>query len=138
MPRSGSAGANGSGDSESTQPAASPSPSPSLAVPSRPGRAQTAGPDKKSTVEAVLNAAVRAGTQPQTDDVRTALVDAGIPAGNVEVTASRTPTGLVTDALEAAVRDGGNCIVAQIRNGSVVVTVLPGLASGGCLMGGRD
>ncbi len=91
-----------------------------------------------STVETVLNAAVRGGGQPQTAGIRTSLVNAGIPADAVEVTAARTPTGLAADAVEAAVRDGSNCIVAQIRNGSVVVTMLPGLASGGCLVGVQD
>ena len=33
---------------------------------------------------------------------------------------------------------GSNCIVAQIRNGSVAVSVLPGLALGGCLVGVQD
>ena len=92
----------------------------------------------KSTVESVLNAAVRGGGQPQTASIRASLVNAGIPAGAVEVTASRTPTGLAADAVEAAVRDGSNCIVAQIRNGSVAVSVLPVLASGGCLVGVQD
>jgi 16S rRNA C1402 (ribose-2'-O) methylase RsmI len=56
----------------------------------------------------------------------------------VEVTAGRTPTGLVADAVEAGVRDGGNCIVAQIRDGGVAVSVLPVLSSGGCLVGIQD
>ena len=33
---------------------------------------------------------------------------------------------------------GSNCIVAQVRNGSVAVSVLPGLALGGCLVGVQD
>ena len=135
IPGGGSAGASGSGDSERTPPAVSPSPSLSPAAPARPGGAQTAGTDAKSTVEAALNAAVRGPGPAPNRRIRTSLVDAGIPAGAVEVTAGRTPTGLAADAVEAAVRDGGNCIVAQIRNGSVVVSVLPGLASGGCLVG---
>ena len=106
----------------------------------RPGRrapvaAGTGAPTTKFTVEAVLKAVVGAGGQPQTGKIRTSLIDAGFPAGAVEVTASRTPTGLAADAVEAAVRDGGDCIVAQIRNGGVAVSVLPALASGGCLVG---
>ncbi len=100
-----------------------------------PGAPERAPPTTKSTVEAVLNAVVGAGGQPQTGKIRTSLIDAGFPAGAVEVTASRTPTGLAADAVEAAVRDGGDCIVAQIRNGGVAVSVLPALASGGCLVG---
>ncbi|AXJ11755.1 hypothetical protein CFN17_07225 [Arthrobacter sp. PM3] len=87
---------------------------------------------------AVLDGAARAGGEPRTDDVRAALTGTGIPAADVEVTAARTPTGLAADAVEAAVRDGGSCIVAQIRRGSVAVSVLPALASGGCLVGVQD
>jgi hypothetical protein len=89
----------------------------------------------KSKVESVLNKAVRGGGQPQTAGIRESLVNAGIPAGDVAVTASRTPTGLAADAIEAGVRDGRSCVVAQIRSGSVAVSVLPVLASGGCLVG---
>jgi len=92
----------------------------------------------KSRVEAVLNAAIRGGGQPETAGIRASLVKAGIPADAVEVTAGRTPTGLAADAVEAGVRDGSDCIVAQIRTGTVTVAVLPGLASGGCLVGVRD
>ena len=92
----------------------------------------------KSTVESVLNAAVRGGGQPETGGIRASLVNAGIPADAVEVTAGRTPTGLAADAVEAGVRDGSDCIVAQIRTGSVAVSVLPVLASGGCLVGVQD
>ncbi|MFE4227149.1 DUF6993 domain-containing protein [Arthrobacter sp. NPDC056886] len=82
-----------------------------------------------------MNTAVRGGGQPQTAGIRATLVKAGIPAGDVEVTAGRTPTGLAADAVEAGVRDASSCIVAQIRNGSVAVSVLPILASGRCLAG---
>lgn len=67
----------------------------------------------KSTVEAVLNSAIRAGGQPETAGIRASLVKAGIPADAVEVTAGRRPTGLAVDAVEAGVRDGSDCIVAQ-------------------------
>ncbi|MEY9777296.1 hypothetical protein ABH915_002904 [Arthrobacter sp. MW3 TE3886] len=122
--------------------------SPDLVGPTA-GGAGTASPDMKpgmkpdresatkSTVETALNAVVRGGGRPETADIRASLVNAGIPADAVEVTAGRTPTGLAADAVEAAVRDGSNCIVAQIRTGTVAVTVLPGLDSGGCLVGVR-
>lgn len=114
--------------------AASPGPlGPTLA-----GGAGTSGSDLKSKVESVLAAAVRGGGQPQSAGLRESLVTAGIPAGDVEVTAGRTPTGLAADAVEAGVRDGRSCIVAQIRNGSVTVSVLPVLASGRCLVGVQD
>ena len=102
------------------------------------GAAGTSGPDMKSKVESVLDTAVRSGGQPETAVIRESLVNAGIPAGDVEVTASRTPTGLAADAVEAGVRDGSSCVVAQLRSGSVAVSVLPVLASGGCLVGVQD
>ena len=123
--------AAGQGVSGVAPPAASPAPD----EPSRASGAGTAAPTTKSIVEAVLKTVAGAGGQPQTGKIRTSLIDAGFPAGAVEVTASRTPTGLAADAVEAAVRDGGDCIVAQIRNGGIAVSVLPALASGGCLVG---
>ena len=92
----------------------------------------------KSKVESVLIKASSGAGQPQTAGIRESLVNAGIPAGDLDVTAGRTPTGLAADALEAGVRDGSSCIVAQIRNGSVTVSVLPVLASGRCLVGVQD
>ena len=86
----------------------------------------------------MLKAVIGAGGGLRTDDIRTSLIHAGIPAGAVEVTAGRTPTGPAADAVEAAVYDGGSCIVAQVRDGSVAVSVLPGLASGRCLVGVQD
>ena len=125
---------SGAGHSEGATSAASPAPS----GPTRTGGAGTPGSDMKSKIESVLDAAVRGGGQPQTARIRQSLVNAGIPAGDVEVTAGRTPTGLAAGAVEAGVRDGRTCIVAQIRNGSVTVGVLPVLASGGCLVGVQD
>ena len=139
--------APGAADSEGTPSAVSPAPavSPDLVGPPA-GGAATASPDMKpgresattSRVETALNGVVRGGGRPETADIRASLVNAGIPADAVEVTAGRTPTGLAADAVEAAVRDGSNCIVAQIRTGTVAVTVLPGLDSGGCLVGVLD
>ena len=52
------------------------------------------------------------------------MTAAGFPAGNVQVAASRTPTGLDADAVEVGVRDGEGCLVGQVRNGTVNV-ILP-------------
>ena len=56
-------------------------------------------------------------------------------AGVLEVSQSRTPTGLEADAIEAAVLQGGDCVIGQVRDGAVAVTVLPVLASGKCFVG---
>ncbi|QCB98958.1 hypothetical protein E5206_10450 [Arthrobacter sp. PAMC25564] len=89
----------------------------------------------KARVQAALDGAVAAGGKPATDRIRAAVTDAGFSPGQVEVTASRTPTGLDADAVEASVKLGTDCIVAQLRTGSVTVSVLPVLAQGRCLVG---
>lgn len=87
------------------------------------------------TVEATLKQIVATTSKPEREAVRNALVAAGIPANNIEVSVSRTPTGLDVDAMEAAALAGGSCVVGQIRDGGVVITVLPVLASGKCFVG---
>jgi hypothetical protein len=89
----------------------------------------------KRTVTDVL-ARLAAGTpKPATAQLTSALSGAGIPAAALEVSESRTPTGLDADAVEAAVMHGRDCVVGQIRDGAVSVTVLPVLASGKCFVG---
>ena len=70
-------------------------------------------------MQAALDRAVAGGRLPGTDQLRSALVAAGFAAGAIEVTQGRTPTGLEADAVEAAVRAGGNCIVAQVRQAAL-------------------
>ena len=72
---------------------------------------------------------------PATAQVSDALIGAGIAPGVLEVSQSRTPTGLEADAIEAAVLQGGDCVIGQVRDGAVAVTVLPVLASGKCFVG---
>lgn len=77
-----------------------------------------------------------AGTpKPATAQVHEALTGAGIAPGVLEVSQSRTPTGLEADAIEAAVLQGKDCVIGQVRDGAVAVTVLPVLASGKCFVG---
>ena len=63
------------------------------------------------------------------------LTAAGIAPAALQVSQSRTPTGLEADAIEAAVLQGKDCVIGQVREGSVTVTVLPVLASGKCFVG---
>lgn len=88
-----------------------------------------------TAVEATLKKIVAANPKPDTESVRAALVSAGIPQANVEVSVSRTPTGLDVDALEAAALAGDCCVMGQIRDGGVVMSVLPVLATGKCFVG---
>lgn len=77
-----------------------------------------------------------AGTpKPSTAQVRDALTGAGVATGSLEVSESTTPTGLAADSVEAAVRQEKDCVIGQVREGAVTVTVLPVLASGKCFVG---
>ena len=103
-----------------------------------PAPAGTPGVGTSRTAErlqAALAQAAAREAKPGTGNIRQALAEAGFPPGAVEVTASRTPTGLEADAVEAAVRQGRDCVVGQVRGGSVAVVVLPVLADGRCLAG---
>jgi len=90
----------------------------------------------KETVGNALQGVAKANPKPGHDQLTAALSGAGIPAGSLQVSASRTPTGLEADAIEAAALQGKDCVIGQIRDGSVVVTVLPVLATGKCFAGG--
>lgn len=89
----------------------------------------------KRTVTDAL-AKLAAGTpKPATGQVSDALTGAGIAPSVLQVSQSRTPTGLEADAIEAAVLQGKDCVIGQVREGAVTVTVLPVLASGKCFVG---
>lgn len=88
------------------------------------------------TVGNALRGVVASNPKPGREQLTAALTGAGIPAGSLQVSASRTPTGLEVDAIEAAALQGEDCVIGQIRDGSVVVTVLPVLATGKCFVGG--
>jgi hypothetical protein len=88
-----------------------------------------------TAVEAALKKIAAANPKPDSESVRAARVSAGVPKANVEVSVGRTPTGLDVDALEAAALTGDSCVMGQIRDGGVVVSVLPVLATGKCFVG---
>jgi hypothetical protein len=88
------------------------------------------------TVGNALRGLVVGNPKPGQEQLTAALTGAGIPAGSLQVSAGRTPTGLEVDAIEAAALQGKDCVIGQIRDGSVVVTVLPVLATGKCFVGG--
>lgn len=103
-----------------------------VAGPSAPAEASAALRSKLSDVLGRL----AAGTpKPSTSQVREALTGAGIATGSLEVSESTTPTGLAADSIEAAVRQAKDCVIGQVREGAVTVTVLPVLASGKCFVG---
>ncbi|MCU1519199.1 MAG: hypothetical protein JWQ75_3920 [Pseudarthrobacter sp.] len=128
------------GASSSSPAAAAPSSAPASAAPAGAQAASPAAQDPataalQQTVTDVLNRLAAGSPKPATAQLGEALAGAGIPAAALEVSESRTPTGLEADAIEAAVLQGSDCVIGQIRDGSVTVTVLPVLASGKCFVG---
>lgn len=89
----------------------------------------------RQTVTETLGRLAAGTPKPSTAQVSEALTGAGIAPGVLEVSQSRTPTGLEADAIEAAVLQGRDCVIGQVRDGAVAVTVLPVLASGKCFVG---
>jgi hypothetical protein len=87
------------------------------------------------TVTDALGRLAAASPKPATAQVTDALTGAGIAPAALQVSQSRTPTGLEADAIEAAVLQGKDCVIGQVRDGAVTVTVLPVLASGKCFVG---
>lgn len=116
-------------------PASSPSSVPSSLAPVATASVDPAVEATRLAVESTLKKLVTANAKPDREAIRAALVSAGIPKANVEVSVSRTPTGLDVDAMEAAALTGENCVMGQIRDSGVVVTVLPVLATGKCFVG---
>ncbi|WP_426996050.1 DUF6993 domain-containing protein [Pseudarthrobacter sp. N5] len=92
-------------------------------------------PDLQQRLGDALRSAAVGNPKPSRDQVLAALTGAGIPEAVLEVSASRTPTGLEVDAIEAAARQGKDCVVGQVRDGDVTVVVLPALANGSCFAG---
>lgn len=86
-------------------------------------------------MESALKTLAAATPKPAQEALRSQLVSAGIPASTLEVSASKTPTGLDADAIEAAAKLDKDCVLGEIRDGQVSVSVLPVLASGKCFVG---
>ncbi|MGN7148677.1 DUF6993 domain-containing protein [Arthrobacter sp. SAFR-179] len=89
----------------------------------------------KQTVTDTLTKLATGTPKPATAQVSDALTGAGIAPAVLQVSQSRTPTGLEADAIEAAVLQGKDCVIGQVREGAVTVTVLPVLANGKCFVG---
>lgn len=115
-------------DSGASSPAGAP-------VASTPAPEDPATAAVKQTVTDALNRLAAGNPKPATAQVTESLTGAGVSSTALEVSESRTPTGLEADAIEAAVLQGKDCVVGQIRDGGVSVTVLPVLSSGKCFVG---
>lgn len=116
-------------------PSAAPAVTPGAGNPSASASLGTGTAALKQTMESALKSIAAASPKPAQDAVRAQLVSAGIPGSAVEVSASKTPTGLDVDAIAAAARLDKDCVMGEIRDGQVSVSVLPVLASGKCFVG---
>ena len=123
-------GSAGSTPAAGGQPTEAASPGAAAAPSSAP-----APPGVSGAVEAALQALVASSPQPSTAQVRESLAAAGFAPAAVEVTASRTPTGLAADAVEVGVLGENECVMAQLRSGTVATSVLPVLPNGRCFIG---
>ncbi|WP_395405189.1 DUF6993 domain-containing protein [Arthrobacter sp. UC242_113] len=124
------------GGQAATQAAAAASASPK---PSSPAAGTKTAPEATAalqrTMADVLGSVVAANPKPATADITSALTAAGVPARSLEVSAGRTPTGLEVDSMEAAAVQAKECVIGQIRDRKVTVTVLPALSNGKCFVG---
>ncbi len=66
-----------------------------------------------------------------------ALVAAGFDKAQMQITPDKTSIGGAVDSIQFSVRLGDECLVGQVGDaiGDPVVAILPGLATGGCLVG---
>lgn len=95
-------------------------------------------PDARRKVQAALEPVAASNPKPSREQIRAALATAGYGAEAAEVSASRTPTGLAVEAVEAGVLSGGQCVMAQLRGGGLQLSVLPVLSNGRCFVGSAD
>jgi hypothetical protein len=128
--------AQATGEQAATQSAAAASASPKPSAPAA-GTKAPAGATAalQRTMADVLGSVVAANPKPATADITSALTAAGVPARSLEVSAGRTPTGLEVDSMEAAAVQAKECVIGQIRDRKVTVTVLPALSNGKCFVG---
>lgn len=120
------------GASSGASSAATPAPAPSAAAQAT---AATATARLQRTMADALGSLTAGNPKPGTEQITSALTAAGVPARSLEVSAGRTPTGLEVDSIEAASVQGKDCVVGQIRDGKVSMTVLPVLSNGKCFVG---
>lgn len=119
----------------SAGPGAATAPTASSAPPTTEGAGAAATETVRQAVTDALGKLAAATPKPATGQVTDALTGAGIAPAALQVSQSKTPTGLDADAVEAAVRQGGDCVIGQVREGAVTVMILPVLASGKCFVG---
>lgn len=118
-------------------PTRTPKPTPTLSAPGELSQARTAEqalPFFTDTVLSVWGADAKDQGRAYVD----ALTAAGFDKTAMEVTEDETAVvGLPADSIQFSVRWGDECLVGQVGPaiGDPVIAILPGLATGGCLLG---
>ncbi len=105
------------------------------AEPEKPLAPVTAVEEFSKKLTGSLTALAAATKAPNREQMRAAMLKAGAVQETIEVSVDITPTGLAVDAIEAASPIAKECVIGQVRDGKVAVTVLPVLASGRCFVG---
>lgn len=97
--------------------------------------AKTAAQELQDKVRTSLTSLAAGTKSPNREQMMQAMIEAGAVPENVEISVDITPTGLAVDAIETATLVAKECVVGQVRDGEVAVTILPVLSSGRCFVG---
>lgn len=101
----------------------------------KPAEPVSAAEEMSGKMTASLQKLASATKSPNREQMMAAMLEAGAVKEKVELSIDITPTGLAVDAVESATLVGKECVIGQVRDGSVAVTILPVLASGLCFVG---
>ena len=101
----------------------------------KPAEPVSAAEEMSGKMTASLKKLASSTKSPNREQMMAAMLEAGAVKEKVELSIDITPTGLAVDAVESATLVGKECVIGQVRDGSVAVTVLPVLASGLCFVG---
>lgn len=103
--------------------------------PEKPAEPLTAAEEFSNKLKASLTTLANSTKAPNREQMKAAMLEAGAVEEKIEMSIDITPTGLAVDAIEAASPVAEECVIGQVRDGNVAVTILPTLASGRCFVG---
>ncbi|MEV8183369.1 hypothetical protein [Specibacter sp. NPDC078692] len=104
-------------------------------TPSEKPETVSAAEEMSGKLKASLSALASTTKAPNREQMMAAMLEAGAVKESVELSIDITPTGLAVDAIESATLVGAECVIGQVRDGNVAVTILPVLGSGRCFVG---
>lgn len=104
-------------------------------VPAELTKPASAAQELSTKLQTSLSELAATAKAPNRDQLLSAMLAAGAVKEKTELSIDITPTGLAVDAVEAATLVGEECVIGQVRDGNVAVTILPVLASGRCFVG---